>query len=44
MLPESSMKNVQFGYYPAGHMVYLNVDALKEMHADLERWYTEGAH
>jgi carboxypeptidase C (cathepsin A) len=32
---------VQFGYYPAGHMVYLNVDALKEMHTDLERWYGE---
>jgi carboxypeptidase C (cathepsin A) len=41
MLPESSLKNVQFGYYPAGHMVYLNVDALKEMHSDLERWYGE---
>jgi carboxypeptidase C (cathepsin A) len=43
-LPPSSLKNVQFGYYPAGHMVYLNVDALKEMHADLERWYGEGIH
>lgn len=42
MLPESDLKNVQFGYYPAGHMVYLNVDALKEMHADLERWYAQG--
>jgi carboxypeptidase C (cathepsin A) len=41
MLPESGQKNVQFGYYPAGHMVYLNVDALKEMHADLEHWYGE---
>ncbi len=44
MLPEASRGNVQFGYYPAGHMVYLNVDALKEMHDDLERWYGEGAH
>src|ERR1700761_1162626 len=44
MLPEPSRKNVQFGYYPAGHMVYLNVDALKEMHADLERWYGESGH
>ena len=41
MLPPSISKNVQFGYYPAGHMVYLNVDALKEMHADLERFYGE---
>jgi carboxypeptidase C (cathepsin A) len=41
MLPPSIAKNVQFGYYPAGHMVYLNVDALKEMHADLERFYGE---
>ncbi|HEX5284615.1 MAG TPA: peptidase S10 [Bryocella sp.] len=41
MLPESSLKNVQFGYYPAGHMVYLNVDALHQMHDDLERWYGE---
>lgn len=39
MLPTSIASNVQFGYYPAGHMVYLNVDALKEMHADLDRWY-----
>ena len=41
MTAPSIAKNVQFGYYPAGHMVYLNVDALKEMHADLERFYGE---
>ncbi len=41
MLPQSEKGNVQFGYYPAGHMVYLNVDALKSMHSDLERWYGE---
>jgi carboxypeptidase C (cathepsin A) len=41
MLPDSIKGNVEFGYYPAGHMVYLNVDALKEMHADLEKWYGE---
>jgi len=41
MLPASLVGNVSFGYYPAGHMVYLNVDALKEMHTDLEKWYPE---
>jgi carboxypeptidase C (cathepsin A) len=41
MLPPPLLNNVQFGYYPAGHMVYLNVDALKEMHADLEKWYSQ---
>jgi carboxypeptidase C (cathepsin A) len=39
MLPPGIASNVSFGYYPAGHMVYLNVDALKEMHGDLEQWY-----
>lgn len=43
MLPDNLKGNVQFGYYPAGHMVYLNVDALKSMHADLERWYGEAS-
>jgi carboxypeptidase C (cathepsin A) len=41
LLPPGLVGNVSFGYYPAGHMVYLNVDALKEMHGDLERWYPE---
>ena len=44
MLPSNLTGNVSFGYYPAGHMVYLNVDALKEMHGDLEKWYPEAAH
>ena len=42
MLPDAIKGNVEFGYYPAGHMVYLNVDALKMMHADLERFYGRG--
>ena len=28
--------NVQFGYYPSGHMIYLNVDALHKLRDDLE--------
>ena len=35
---------MQYGYYPAGHMVYLNVDALKEMKADVAKFYTSAAH
>ena len=31
--------NVQFGYYPAGHMVYLNVEALKQFRQDLSKFY-----
>jgi carboxypeptidase C (cathepsin A) len=27
--------NVQFGYYPSGHMIYLNIDALKQLKDDL---------
>jgi carboxypeptidase C (cathepsin A) len=39
MLPPSLVGNVEFGYYPAGHMVYLNVEALKLMKTDIDRFY-----
>jgi carboxypeptidase C (cathepsin A) len=40
-LPPALAANVKFGYYPSGHMVYLNVEALKEMKADEARFYAE---
>jgi len=30
----------EFGYYPSGHMIYLNVDALKQLKSDLAGFYT----
>ena len=41
LLPPSIQGNVKFGYYPAGHMVYLNVEALKMLKADEAKFYDE---
>jgi carboxypeptidase C (cathepsin A) len=35
--------NVQFGFYPSGHMIYLNLDALKQLKTDLSRFYDQAA-
>ncbi|SNT09126.1 Carboxypeptidase C (cathepsin A) [Sphingomonas laterariae] len=43
MLAPELRPNLQFRYYPAGHMVYLNPDALRTMRQDLERFYAEAA-
>ena len=44
MLAPALAKNIEFGYYPSGHMVYLNVEALKEFKHDLAGFYTETGH
>ncbi|HVA34105.1 MAG TPA: hypothetical protein VNG31_08160, partial [Candidatus Baltobacteraceae bacterium] len=33
-------KNITYGFYQSGHMVYLHPAALAAFHADLERWYS----
>jgi carboxypeptidase C (cathepsin A) len=33
--------NIQFGYYPSGHMIYLNVDALHQLKDDLSGFITK---
>jgi carboxypeptidase C (cathepsin A) len=40
-LPPNLRGNVRFSYYPSGHMVYLNPEALHQMKADLARFYDE---
>jgi carboxypeptidase C (cathepsin A) len=40
-LPAELRGNVQFGYYPSGHMIYLNVDALHKLKDDLAVFITD---
>lgn len=39
MLEPAQARNLSFTYYPAGHMTYLNPDALVAMKRDLSAWY-----
>lgn len=43
MLTPELARHVRYTYYPAGHMVYLNVDALRQMREDLRPFYAEAA-
>ena len=40
-IPPQLQKNISYGFYESGHMVYLHPQALAQFHDDLERWYTE---
>jgi carboxypeptidase C (cathepsin A) len=35
----SLQQNITFGFYPSGHMIYVNQESLAKLHDDLERWY-----
>lgn len=37
------LNNVTVTYYPSGHMVYLNLDALKQFKSDLAKFYASAA-
>jgi carboxypeptidase C (cathepsin A) len=41
MLEPAQQRNLEFRYYPSGHMVYLNPDALHAMRLDVERFINE---
>jgi len=44
MLLDPSLRgHVRYAYYPSGHMVYLNPEALKLMKVDVARFYDEAA-
>lgn len=40
-LPPDVQRNISYGFYHSGHMVYLNHDSLVQFHDDLERWYQQ---
>jgi len=42
MLPPELARNIQFTYYEAGHMVYLNPDALHAMRLDVQHFIEAG--
>ena len=42
-LDPSLRGNLQFLYYPSGHMIYLNTDALKQLKSDLAPFYDHAA-
>ena len=43
-LEQKLRQNVEFAYYPSGHMIYLNVDALKQLKTDLAAFYKSAAN
>lgn len=43
-LPPALQKNISYGFYQSGHMIYLNQSALDAYHRDLEHWYARAVH
>jgi len=40
-LPAELRSHVTFGYYPSGHMVYMNIPSLAQFKSDLSRFYDQ---
>jgi len=38
-IPQSLRSNISYGFYPSGHMIYIEPAAYAQLHDDLERWY-----
>ncbi|HEX7964373.1 MAG TPA: peptidase S10 [Gammaproteobacteria bacterium] len=43
-LDDSLRKNLRYGYYEAGHMMYMHEPALKQMKSDLAKFYDDATH
>ena len=43
-LDPSLKKNVHYGFYESGHMIYMHEAALKQMKADLAKFYDDAMH
>jgi carboxypeptidase C (cathepsin A) len=37
-MPQSLQANISYKYYPAGHMVYVNENVLKQFHDDVAKF------
>ena len=42
-LDPSLLKNIRYGYYESGHMIYMHDAALKQMKSDLAKFYDDAA-
>jgi len=38
-IPQDLRGNITYGFYPSGHMIYIEPDAYAQLHDDLEHWY-----
>ncbi len=43
-LDDSLKGNLRYGYYESGHMIYMHEPALKQMKADLSKFYDDATH
>jgi carboxypeptidase C (cathepsin A) len=43
-LDPSLLKNIRYGYYESGHMIYMHEPALKVLKADLAKFYDDAQH
>jgi carboxypeptidase C (cathepsin A) len=39
-IPDALQSNISYHYYPAGHMIYVNEDVLKQFHTDVAAFIT----